>query len=56
MMKRQTTQHVPPVRSPLSMADALALVMSGRTIDYAAMAKVGDVISGKPLAPQGQPA
>lgn len=46
-MTRQTTQKKAPVALPMTAAEALAFVMNGRTIDYAGLAKVGDVISGK---------
>lgn len=39
----------------MSAADALELVMNGRYIDYAALAKIGDVISGKPVESNPQP-
>lgn len=40
---------------PMSTADALELIMNGRHIDYAALAKIGDVISGKPVESNPQP-
>lgn len=50
-MTRQTAKKKAPARLPMSAADALAFVMNGRNIDYAALAKIGDAISGKPVEP-----
>ena len=52
-MTRQPATKKAPARLPMSAADAMAFVMNGRHIDYAALAKVGDVISGKQVAPNG---
>lgn len=38
-----------PRLEPLSRQDALAIVLDGRQIDYGALARIGDVISGKPV-------
>ena len=49
------TQKNAPACLPMPAADALELVMNGRHIDYAALAKIGDVISGKPVESNPQP-
>jgi len=55
-MTRQTTQKKAPTALPMSAVDALAFVLNGRSIDYAGLAKVGDVISGKPVDSRSMPA
>jgi len=49
------TQKKAHVRLPMSAADALELVMNGRHSDCAALAKIGDVISGKAVESNPQP-
>lgn len=55
MLNRQPSKQKAPVRSSMSVVDALAFVMSEREVNFAGMAMVDDVISGKPLAPEAWP-
>ena len=49
-MQRLKVEKKDPDRLPMAAADALAFVMSGCQIDYEALARIGDAISGEPVA------
>lgn len=55
-MTDKTTQKKATVGLPMSATDALEFTMNGRHIDYAALARLGDVVSGKPIASSPMPA